>query len=143
MLIRRTLAALALYASLSGAAPARPDYSADQVWEYKTRAGDEGSLVKIQKIETYPDVGSRDRVYHVSVIGVRFRKAQLSGVIGHLPVSKETLDASVTRLSDRQAVFPDPSEGIAQWRDANGGVFTIPLSQIIDVVEQSVGASAK
>jgi hypothetical protein len=141
--ILRTLALLCLVVGLTATASPRPDYAPGQVWEYKTRTGEEGSLVKIQRIESYPAASSKDQVYHVSVIGVRFQGAQLSGKIGHLPVSGETLDASVTRLSESKAEFPDPSEGIAQWRSANGGVFTIPLGQIIDVVEQSFGSNAK
>jgi hypothetical protein len=141
--ILRVLALLCLLVGLPAAASLRPAYAPGQVWEYKTRAGDEGSLVKIQKIEPYPEAASQDRVYHVSIIGVRFRNAPLSGTLGHLPVSRETLDASVTRLSESKAEFPDPSEGIAQWRSANGGVFTIPLGQIVDVVEQSFGSNAK
>src|SRR5579859_1982002 len=110
---------------LMDATSSHHDYAEGQVWEYHTRQGDEGSLLRIQKVEQLEKIGP---VYHISVIGVHFAHAPLAGVLQHLPVSQATLDASVTRLSSSTATFPDPSAGIAQWRAANGGVFTIPLA---------------
>jgi hypothetical protein len=54
-------------------------------------------------------------------------------------VSRATLDASVTQLSASKTVFPDPAPGIAQWRDAKGGVFTIPLADILSTIDATLG----
>lgn len=114
--------------------PAEP-YSEGQVWEYRTRPADEGSLLRIQKIEN-SDNARIGTIYHISVIGVHFGNAsQLAGTLGHLPVSGASLDASVTRLATRKVDFPDATSGIAQWRDAKGGVFTIPIAQIVASIE--------
>ena len=114
----------------------RPAYAAGQVWEYRTRAQDSGSLLKVQQVETDP---AGKPIYHISLIGIH-----VQGLRGeeaqHLPVSRETLDASVTRLSSSRAPFPDPSEGITIWRDAHGGVFTIPVAEIVDVIAASATA---
>lgn len=79
-------------------------------------------------------------MYHVSVIGVRFARSDIAGVLPHLPVSRRTLDASVIRLTTTKRALPTTAadEGIAEWRRARGGVFTISLAQIADVVEATV-----
>ena len=109
-------------------------YAAGQVWEYQTRPGDEGSLLKIQRIERAP--GRRGLVYHISVIGFRLSNPDVLPVLHHSPVSRATLDASVTRLSSSTAEFPDPSEGIAVWKRNNGGVYDIPVARIIEAIER-------
>jgi hypothetical protein len=135
-LTRRMAAGGALFLALVGAQAPQPDYAVGQVWEYRTRPGDEGSLLRIQQVEeSGPAPGP---IYHISVIGVRFRQAPLSGQLAHLPVSRATLDASVTRLSATTPSFPDVSPGIAQWREVRGGVFTIPLAEVVDMVERMV-----
>ena len=135
MILVRLMLLAAISLGVMGATAPSPEYAAGQVWEYHTRPGDEGSLLRIQKIEQLEKIGP---VYHISVIGVHFARAPLNGVLQHLPVSKATLDASVTHLSSSTAAFPDPSAGIAQWRAAHGGVFTLPLAQIVSIAEQTV-----
>jgi hypothetical protein len=114
--------------------PAR--FHEGQVWEYQVRPGDEGSLLKIQHIETSP-VGD-DPIYHISVIGVRLG-GRADNQIQHLPVSEQSLNASVTRLARRDADFPSADEGIAIWREERGGVFTIPLAEIIATADRQIG----
>lgn len=114
-------------------------YAAGQVWEYRTRPADEGSLLKIHSIEKAP----AGEVYHISLIGLGYGRGMAhGGEFGHMAVSRETLDKSVTRLSKSDLGFPDPTEGIAQWRAANGGVFTIPISEIIDNVMSTIQSGA-
>jgi hypothetical protein len=122
---------------LMGATSPESNYVPGQVWEYHTRPGDEGSLLRIQKIEQLDKIGP---VYHISIIGVHFIRAPLTSELQHLPVSRQTLDASVTRLSPSTVQFPDPSAGIDQWRAAHGGVFSIPVADIVSIIEQSVQA---
>jgi hypothetical protein len=121
-------------AAMAADSPSR-DYKEGQVWEYRTRPTDDGSLLRIQKIEVVPAFAQHGPVYHISIIGVHFSAAPISGELQHLPVSRETLDASVTRLSRSVRPFPDANAGIQEWRAANGGVFTIPVAKIISSVE--------
>jgi hypothetical protein len=124
---------LAAVVMLDGqAAPTK--YQVGQVWEYRTRPGDEGSLLKIQRIENIPKLG---QVYHLSVIGFHLTNPAVPPILPHIPVSAATLDASVTRLSARKDAFPVADEGIAQWRKANGGVFTISVAEIVAAMDQS------
>lgn len=134
-LILLMFAPLAAIAAPEGA----PRYGAGQVWEYRTRPADEGSLLRIHSIEQF----TSGEIYHISLIGLAYGRGMADGgVFGHMAVSRETLDQSVTRLSDSPAAFPDPTEGIAQWRAANGGVFTIPIAEIIDGVMTTITGGA-
>lgn len=136
--------AAAAVTCLVGIAPAaaKPRYAEGQVWEYRTRVGDEGSLLKIQKIEKVPGLKRESPVYHITVVGVRLGGTPGS-VLGHLPVSRQTLDSSLTRLSTRRADFPSAEEGIAEWRRAKGGVFTISVAEIVGFVEQTISGAQK
>jgi len=135
---RLGLLMVALVGVSAQAQPSRPAYAAGQVWRYASRAGDEGSLLKIGRVETDPAFQHGLPIYHISLIGVHLGRDQNLTVIGHLPVSKETLDKSVTVLTESNAEFPDVSEGIDQWKQANGGVFTISVAEIVAIVDQSV-----
>jgi hypothetical protein len=121
-------------------APGPARYQEGQVWEYRTRPGDEGSLLKIQRIEAWPAGGS-GQVYHISVIGVRLGPQRTLTAMHHLPVSELTLNASVTRLSPSTTPFPRVEEGLAMWRDDRGGVFDIPLAEIIATADRGLSAA--
>jgi hypothetical protein len=108
-------------------------YSAGQIWAYKTRPSDRNSLLKIQQVENHPTLGP---VYHISIIGIHLSDATAGSQIDHSPVSQATLDMSTTHLVKSDVVFPDPAPGIAQWRNANGGIFTISVAEIVDFVDQ-------
>ncbi|RJY09177.1 hypothetical protein [Aurantiacibacter aquimixticola] len=115
-------------------------YEPGQVWTYETAPGDNGSLIKIQEIEALEGKEPIE-VFHISMIGIRLADGTVLPGIMHMPVSRRTLDHSVIELSDSDVPFPDHREGLAMWRDANGGVFTISLAAIADVVREQVAAS--
>ena len=122
---------------LGAPAVAQPNaYAVGQVWEYRTAPQDQGSLIRIQEIE--PRGPDDEPVFHISMINIHAADGGLIPEIQHLPVSRETLDSSVTRLSDSDAGFPDYRAGLEQWRQARGGVFTITLAEIGDVIRQSI-----
>ena len=134
-MLKLLLTLAALMGATAATGPAAPErYAEGQVWQYHVRPGDEGSLLKIQRIEPWLGGG---QVYHISVIGVRLG-GRPGNQIQHLPVSAATLDASVTRRSTSHAAFPSPDEGIAMWREAQGGVFDIPLAEIIAIADRQI-----
>ena len=129
---------LFLFAALVGAGqPAETRYAEGQVWEYRTRAGEEAALIRIQRIEPFPgaDTAGGKRVYHISIVGLRIGPERRIEALPHAPVARETLDASVTRLAERRAEFPSADEGIGIWRADRGGVFTITLAEIAAAVD--------
>lgn len=131
----KALGAMLLFLSLSAQSSPR-SYSEGQVWEYKTRAGDEGSLLRIQRIEPGPTGSKLERIYHIAVVGFHLRNPRVVPMLPHAPVSQQTLDASVTKLSSSDRSFPPPDSGIEEWKQAKGGVFTITVAEIIDILDQ-------
>ena len=134
----KAIIASVVASSLIAAASPGKVYAEGQVWEYRTRPGDTGSLLKIQKIETFPGLKQTGLVYHVGLIGVHFSGLPKASELRHAPFSKASLDASVTRLSHSKAAFPDPTEGIAMWRADRGGVYTITVAEALRVAEQTL-----
>ena len=118
-------------------------YEAGQVWSYKTRPQDVGSLIRIHRIEPFGPKGSTALVYHVSIIGLSLG-GQPQSIVGHVPVSRETLDNSVVEIVRTDRQFPEPQsveEGIEIWRTDEGGIFTILLAEIVNVIEQAQSGS--
>ena len=119
------------------------DYAEGQVWKYKTRAGEANSTLQISKVESDPKLG---KIFHISVFQVHVKNPGLaSGVtteLPHFPVSRQTLDASVTQLIGTSPVKAAYQEGYAQWRQAfdahKAGIFTIPVNQIVASVESII-----
>ena len=124
---------LMLLSALLAIAASPTRYAEGQVWQYKTRIQDAGSLIKIQKIEK----AERTTIYHISIIGIHLGP-DASTPLQHAPVAQETLDASVTQQVPDPGTFPDATEGIAEWRSAQGGVFTISLAEIAEVLQKTV-----
>jgi hypothetical protein len=133
------LVLLAVVALGAAAQPATHDYAVGQVWKYHTQPSDADSLIRIGAIEESPVVGT---IYHIGVIGVHVPGTNAQTSIGHLPVSRQTLDASVTELTKSDAAFPDMTGGIAQWRQAHGGVFTISVAEIVGAIAKTLGNNA-
>lgn len=112
-------------------------YEVGQVWHYDTRAGEEGSRVFIVRVDDHPDEGT---VFHIYVDQLKIRNPRLPGgfqdYLPHSPVSVESLNQSVMELAEEQvAELPDISEAYESWRQSRGGVFTIPIKQIVQLIE--------
>jgi hypothetical protein len=122
---------------VSGQALAAHDYAVGQVWEYKTRPGDEGSLLKVQQIDNEPAFAKLGPVYHISIIGFHLTNPQMTPALPHATVTKAVLDESVTRISSSDAIFPNAQAAVAEWRQAKGGVFTISVAEIVGLADTS------
>jgi hypothetical protein len=123
-------------------------YKIGQVWNYNTREGEEASRVFIVRAEPDEKLGT---IYHIYIDGLNIQNPHSeSGSQDHLPhspVSEQTLDDSVTTLAiENDPNLPDVSEGYKTWREAfdkgEGGVFTIPVSQIVQYIEDIVTGRA-
>lgn len=118
-------------------------FSTGQVWTYKNRAGEDGSTVLINKVESHPKLG---KIFHVSIFGVNVKNSKIAGGIStdlpHFPVSEETLNRSVVKLIGKKEPNPEYLNGYNVWKEAfdNGeaGIFTITLAEIVGVIEESI-----
>ncbi len=137
-------AVAALLLLLGGAAGARADsrFQAGQKWAYQTRHGEEGSTLIVLKVEQQPKLG---QIVHIAIQGLKLRTTPgvVQTEIPHAPISAKALDGSVTRLLADKVAIPDFADGYAQWKAAHGGVFTIGVARIVDVVEQAFASRAR
>lgn len=140
LLIILALIAVAALLAAQTVAYART-YQEGQVWTYRARPGDEQSLLKIQKVEQDPELGT---IHHISIIGFRLKNPVVAPIIAHTPVSKASLDASVLALTKDAPSFPSAEDGIEEWRNADDGrgVFTIPVAEIVQLLDESSSRSS-
>lgn len=118
-------------------------FTEGQVWEYRSRPGEQGSTLLINKLEADPRLGS---IFHISVRAVKVKNARsptgITTELPHFPVSMQTLQASVTRLRGKESPNPEYREGYATWRKAfdegNAGIFTTPVAEIVEFVEKAI-----
>lgn len=119
------------------------EYAEGQIWSYLTRPGEEESRLYIARIDHDLPVSP---IYHLYVVGLRIESPLGNGSIQdrlpHIPVDKSTLDDSVIDLVGIVPNPPDISEGYSIWREAfdagEAGVFNIPVSEIVQIVEETL-----
>lgn len=118
-------------------------YKVGQEWNYKTRKGEENSTLKILKIEEYPTHG---KVIHISISGLRVINPDsnegFANEFTHIPISEKALDESVTELKSEKVKLPDFIDGYSYWKkefdQGVAGVFSISVSEIVDLMEESI-----
>ena len=108
-------------------------------WGFQGRSADPKPTLVILKIESLPKLGE---VVHISVRGVRIRNPHVQGgstdTLPHLPVSRQAVERSVTKLLRSSVIVPDYSEGYEQWKRASGGAFTTSVREALDFVEKAL-----
>lgn len=116
-----------------------------QVWEYKTRPGEEKSVVTILKVESWP----KGIIVHIRVDKVHIKNCSGGSeleTIEHMPFSREAVENSVTKLAREDSRVPDFQAGYDDWRKACGGVYTIPIADAVKTDEatfnQNLGCAA-
>ena len=118
-------------------------FAVGQIWEYKTRPGEEGSRVIVGRIESIDKVG---KVVHVKLSGLKISNPGAPGgystTMGHAPIMEEKLKESVTKLAGQSGDLEGFQEGYNTWlqehRSGKAGVFSIPLREIVDSMEQAL-----
>ena len=105
-----------------------------QVWEYKTRDGEEKSTITILKIEDFPKVGI---IVHIRIDHIRLHNCaggNSPDTIEHAPFLRSAIEASVTKLVKKDSV-PDFSDGYAQWVIDCGGIYSITVAEMLEADE--------
>ncbi|WP_426476010.1 hypothetical protein ACP3T3_11460 [Chryseobacterium sp. CBSDS_008] len=125
----------------------KDQYRVGQEWNYKNRPTEKSSILKILKIEEYPETG---KVIHISISGLKIKNpASPTGFaeyFSHIPISEEALNKSVTNLKNETGKKPDSLEmdGYSYWKrefdKGEAGIFTIPVSEIVGIMEKSIVA---
>jgi len=128
----------------SPAAADEPKYDVGQVWEFEAKGVKPGGLLVVQQVDPADgDENTPIDIYHISIVAELVEGFPNQLQIAHLPVSQQTLDMSVTELSDVELIFAGWEPGWAEWQKAQGGVFTISLSDIITMLTETMPEAPK
>ena len=138
--------ALAILIGFFSTSAMSQDFQVGQIWEYKTRPGEEASRLYIVKIEAWPN---GDKIFHIYADKLKIKNPMLAGGIQvelpHAPVSLQTLEQSIIKQAGTVQSLPDINEGYAAWKEAydagEAGIFTIPVGEIISLIEGVVKKS--
>ena len=123
-------------------------FEAGQIWSMLGRPKDGDAHLLILAVTGEP---SREPIYSVAVTGVKIKNPSCEGgvqdVLPHAPVSEKVLGDAAIDLVARDgptADHPDHADAYRQWQqsceDGDAGVFTIPIVEILDLVEQVVSS---
>ena len=111
------------------------------VWEYKTRPGEERSTITILRVESSPKVGI---IVHVAVDNLTWLDCESNAFaqsIPHMPLARGAIEASVTRRIASTRDLPAFEEGYRLWRDAfskqPAGIYVIPMKDAVSVAEKT------
>jgi hypothetical protein len=116
-------------------------FAEGQVWKYKARPGETGSLLRIAKVDHDATLGD---VFHISIVGLKVKGPKgMVTELPHAPIAKATLEKSVTKLSKSSVSFPDFQPGYAEWKSAKGGVFSVSVAEIVSLVEQAIFSTSQ
>jgi hypothetical protein len=132
------LLALGVAAHAQDAAAPKPDFQAGQQWSIKSPTPTTAKVV-IGRVEPW----NGKTAVHVSLIDVPIPSGApgAGGItqVGHMPFEASALAASVDRLLARNAP-PNMAfeEGYRHWQSAKGGIYTITVSQAIEVMFESI-----
>ncbi len=137
-MIRRLLLAFALFALASPAFAQEEPFEVGQVWTLQP-PGHPDARVRVGRIEDH------GQTIHISMWGVPAPAPQITDIVAspliasHLPITSTALRNSVAhRVDDNPPTDLQFEEGYRTWREAEGGVFTLTVPEIIDAIHQTV-----
>lgn len=120
-------------------------FNSGQIWQARGRPQDGDVHILILAVTDDQVIG---KIYSNALTGVRIRNPGIEGgmqtTLPHAPVTEDVLIADAIELVAGDgpiADHPDFSDCYLQFRElydeGDAGVFTIPITQIIDLVEQA------
>jgi hypothetical protein len=111
-----------------------PAFAVGQKWTIK----DSGITIVIGAIEPF---AAGKTAISISVFGVPCPPAMGCATtnVAHAPFDSEALARSVDKFVETNAALaPAFQEGYANWKNAKGGIFTVPVSQLPALLFQAI-----
>ena len=105
---------------------------AGQLWKYDCRNSDKNSTVIILKV----DNKTSKTIYHVFVNNVLINN-ELTDIL-HIPLSREAIGNSLLELIENKVEIPEFIDSYYQWLSNDGGVWDIPLKEVINLTEKTI-----
>jgi hypothetical protein len=117
-----------------------PKFHVGDVWEYKTRAGEENATLTVVKIDSSPELAI---IVHVAVDTLTWRDCRnqpFRQAVPHMPFARKVLEASLTKQVGEARTLPDYREGYDYWKTAysnkKAGIYIIPVRDAVSVAER-------
>ena len=141
-MMKKAVLAITFLLSLAAAPALAASFEEGQIWRYQTRPGEEASRLFIVRIDR--GLGAQT-IYHIHLDGLKLKNPLYEGGVQdhlpHAPVTRQSLEASVTELLEENAAMPDIAEGYAAWllafEKGQAGVFAQPVNQIVQHIEDA------
>jgi hypothetical protein len=141
-MMKKAVLAITFLLSLAAAPAVAATFEEGQIWRYQTRPGEEASRLFIARIDR--GIGTQT-IYHIYLDGLKLKNPLYEGGVQdhlpHAPVTRQSLEASVTELLEENATMPDIAEGYAAWllafEKGQAGFFTLPVNQIVQHIEDA------
>jgi len=137
--IQATSIFIALFCALLAALPVRAAdavaFQVGQMWSVK----DSGIRIVVGRVEPF---GNGMTAVSISVFDVPCPPAAgcTTTTLAHAPFDSGALAASVDRLLGTDAqTAPQFEQGYEQWKQAKGGVFTVPVSKLPELLFKTIG----
>jgi len=118
-----------------------PKFHVGELWEYKTRSGEESSRLIVVKIDQSPELGI---IVHVAIDNLTWRDCRskpFSQALPHMPFARKALETSLFKQMGEVKDLPDYRGGYDDWKTAfsekKAGVYVIPVRDAISVAEQT------
>ncbi len=112
-----------------------------QVWKAKGREDEPDLTATVLRVESLEKVGV---FIHVRVDHAAMHSCPGNSVwhsLEHAPMSKAAFEQSVTAVVRTDEPIPDYHEGYENWRSHCGGVYTIPIAEILSLNEKTARAN--
>ena len=143
MIIRFTFLVSLLASALSSINAQAESYSmlhAGQEWSYRSRSQDTLSTVVIGQLENHPDLG---RIVHCLVRNVYLSDSEAVGgaslnQLSHIPISEAAFRDSLIEKIAEGIDWSEMNEGVRTWREASGGVFSVSLKEVVQIVDETI-----
>ena len=114
-----------------------------ECWSYASRPGEESSFLVIRKLEHH----EHGNTAHISVFGLHIANSSApkgyTDEIGHLPITVDSLRASLRERLTRTPPDCDWQQGYKMWQEAGAPAFTEPLKECIRFVEETIAHGCK
>jgi hypothetical protein len=121
-----------------------PKFHVGDVWEYKTRSGEEDSRLTILKIDSSTELGV---IVHVAVDNLTWKNCDnkpFPQSVPHMPFARKALDASLLKQAGVAESLPDYRNGYEEWKAAyskkHAGIYIISVRDAVSVAEQTYRA---
>jgi hypothetical protein len=120
-------------------------FAPGQRYRYATRDTEPESTFLVLKVEQHEAAG---RVVHIRTDGLKLKNASdssgYSDTITHMPFAEDALRSSTRDLVKEAEALPDFQLAYDTWRQAffddGAGIFTVPLGQAVQVMENAIRA---